>query len=157
DTDELVAVNHMAEKMSGIGRGDLLAMPATALYQYESPGGQQRIRRASQTTTVFHSQDGFFLRTKKDGIWLPVNLTITRLHVTQRPLALITARDMREQREAHQQVKRMEAELRRVMASVSDCLWSAEIDAGGNWRYRYLSPVIERITGQTPSYFQSGK
>src|SRR5205823_3527549 len=34
-----------------------------------------------------------------------------------------------------------------------DCLWSAEIDAVGNWTYRYFSPVVTRITGQTADNF----
>jgi PAS domain S-box-containing protein len=50
----------------------------------------------------------------------------------------------------------MEAELRRVLASVSDCLWSAVIDATGQWVYRYVSPVVEQITGRPPDYFLAG-
>jgi PAS domain S-box-containing protein len=50
----------------------------------------------------------------------------------------------------------MESELRRVLSSVSDCLWSAEIDAGGKWTYRYFSPVVEKIAGRPPSYFLAG-
>ena len=37
-----------------------------------------------------------------------------------------------------------------VLAAISDCLWSAEIDPQGTWTYRYLSPVISRIAGQPP-------
>ncbi len=39
------------------------------------------------------------------------------------------------------------------MESVSDCLWSAEIDATGRFTYRYISPVVKKITGQQPEYF----
>src|SRR5262249_19682183 len=73
--------------------------------------------------------------------------------VEPRTLALITARDMREQYEAHARLKRMEAELRRVMSAVSDCLWSAEWAPDGRWTYRYLSPVVEALTGRPPMYF----
>src|SRR5437667_51394 len=72
------------------------------------------------------------------------------------PLALITARDMREQHEAHGRLQTVEAELRRVLSSVSDCIWSADIDATGHWTYRYLSPVIERITGRAADVFIGG-
>ncbi len=44
-------------------------------------------------------------------------------------------------------------ELQRVMASISDYLWSAELDEQGNWQYRYYSPGVERITGRPPSFY----
>ena len=85
---------------------------------------------------------------------MPVNLTITRLHVQPHTLGLITARDIREQREAHSRLQQMDGELRRVLASVSDCLWSAEIDGRGKWTYQYISPVIEKLTGQPADFFR---
>src|SRR6185312_15473622 len=66
---------------------------------------------------------------------------------------LITARDVRERHEANLRVQKMEAELRRVLSSVSDCLWSAEIDERGRWHYRLVSPVIEKITGRPAPFF----
>ena len=42
------------------------------------------------------------------------------------------------------------------MASVSDCLWSAEIDEAGRWAYRFMSPVVARITGRPPETFLRG-
>ena len=131
----------MAQRLSGFPQADLLRQPATSLFRMEGKGGSQRIKRAGQQTGIFHSQEGFFLRTHQEGVWIPVNLTITRLHVKPKTLGLITARDLREQREAHAQLQRVEAELRRVLASVSDCLWSAEIDAAGRWTFHYFSPV----------------
>ncbi|HEY7154977.1 MAG TPA: PAS domain S-box protein, partial [Gemmataceae bacterium] len=76
-----------------------------------------------------------------------------RLHVHPKTLALITARDMRQQHEAHARLADMEAELRRVMASVSDCLWSGECDGERPWVYRYFSPVVENLTGRPPQAF----
>src|SRR5581483_3281964 len=153
DTDELVDVNPLAEKLTGFARHDLLRMAATYLFRFGGKGGQQRLRDAASKTGVFHSQDGYFLRTSGDGVWLPVNLTVTRLHVQPKTLALITARDVRERHEAELRVRLMEAELRRVLSSVSDCLWSAEIDARGQWHYRLVSPVVEKITGRPAPFF----
>ena len=68
---------------------------------------------------VFHAQDGYQLRTRDEAVWIPVNLTIARLHLPARTLALITVRDMREQYAAHARLQKTEAELRRVLASVS--------------------------------------
>jgi hypothetical protein len=156
DSDELVDVNPAAQRLCGFSRQELMKLPATYLFRFEGKGGMQRLRHASKNTGIFHSQEGYFLRTAQDGVWIPVNLTITRLHVQPKTLGLITARDLSEQRESHQRLVRMEAELRRVLASVSDCLWSAEIDASGQWAYRYFSPVVQRITGQPPEFFLAG-
>jgi PAS domain S-box-containing protein len=153
DTDQLVDVNPLAESLTGFHRKELLHLPATYLFRYGGKGGMSRLRQASQKTGLFHSQEGYFLRTKQDGHWVAVNLTLTRLHLRPKTLVLLTARDIREQREAHTRLEKIEAELRRVLSSVSDCLWSAEIDGVGNWTYRYFSPVVTQITGQPADNF----
>jgi PAS domain S-box-containing protein len=153
DTDQLQDVNPMAERLSGFSRAELLTFQATYLFRFVGQGGKGRLHHAATKTTVFHAQDGFLLRTHDDGVWVPVNVTITRLHLVPRTLALLTARDMREQHEAHQRLQRMESELRRVMASVSDCLWSAEWTSDNRWSYRYLSPVVENLTGRSANHF----
>ncbi len=44
-------------------------------------------------------------------------------------------------------------DLQRILASVSDAIWSADVDAEGELHYRYFSPVIERISGSPASCF----
>lgn len=156
ESDDILAVNPMAIRLCGFSQQELLRTPVTWLYRFNGRPGQDRIRGMAQRSGIFHNQDGFELRTRDDRFWIPVTLTIARLHVKPKTLALITARDAREQRAAHERVRDVEAELRRVLSSVSDCLWSAEIDADGHWTYRFLSPVIERITGKSPDFFQAG-
>jgi PAS domain S-box-containing protein len=114
------------------------------------------LRAASGKTGIFHSRGGYLLRTSQDGIWVPVNLSVSRLHVRPKTLALITARDVREQREADRRLRNLEGELARLTSSISACLWSAEVDGGTRWEYRYWSPVVEKITGRPPAYFQPG-
>jgi PAS domain S-box-containing protein len=156
DTDHLYAVSRMAVELTGFRREELLSRPATYFFRFGGKGGQHRLREAASHTGVFHAQDGFLLRTNQDGVWIPVNLTVSRLHVQPRTLALITARDVREQHEAHARLAEMESELRRVMASVSDCLWSGECDGGRRWVFRYFSPVVENLTGRPPDTFLGG-
>jgi PAS domain S-box-containing protein len=156
DTDQLLDVNPTAERLTGFASQELLQMPATYLFRTGVQGELRRLRHAAQKTLVFHSQEGFLLRNREDGVWVPVNLTVSRLHVQPKTLGLITARDVREQHETHAKLKAMETELRRVLASVSDCLWSAAIDGAGRWGYRYLSPVVEKITGRPAEYFLAG-
>jgi PAS domain S-box-containing protein len=154
-TDQLLDVNPTAERLTGLSREQLLARPATYWFRFGGQGGLLRLRQAAGRSGVFHSQEGFFLRTAQDRVWVPVNLTVTRLHIRPRTLALITARDVRERHEDHMRLQKAEAELRQVLASSEDCLWSAEMDRGGHWAYRYLSPAVEKITGWPPDFFLS--
>ncbi len=102
DTDRLLDVNRMALKLTGFHREDLLALPASECFRFADPtgalagGGNHagNLRRAAVQTVVFHSQEGFQLRTPDPDVWMPVNLTTVRLHVRPKTLALITARDI---------------------------------------------------------------
>jgi len=47
-------------------------------------------------------------------------------------------------------------ELNRIVASVSDYLWSSDIHGDGRVDHRYFSPVMESVTGYPPSYYKSG-
>lgn len=51
---------------------------------------------------------------------------------------------------------RTEQEYRRVLASISDYLWSAQIDEKGVFSYIFYSPVVEKITGYPPEFFMAG-
>jgi PAS domain S-box-containing protein len=99
DTDELLDVNPLAERLTGYARPELLRMPATYLFRFGGKGGKERLHRAATHSGVFHSQEGYYLRTRQDGGWVAVNLTVSRLHLKPKTLALITARDIRERRE----------------------------------------------------------
>jgi PAS domain S-box-containing protein len=155
-TERLVDVSPMAQRLTRFTREQLLRQSLTALFRSEFPTGADHLRRAMQRTQTFHSQEGYLLRHHQEGVWVPVNLTITRLHMESQLLGLIVARDVRAQREAMEKLQKSEAELNQVLASVSDCLWSAEIDARGQWTFRYLSPVAARITGRPPEFFLAG-
>jgi two-component system cell cycle sensor histidine kinase/response regulator CckA len=154
-SEQLRDVNPMAQRLSGFTRRELLDMTVTRLIRSDIEGGLQRLRQAFRRTGLFHSQEGFWLRHKRDGAWVPVNLTVTRLHTGRQTYGLATARDISERRQAHALLQQAEAELRRVLASVTDCLWSAEITAAGKWVYHYMSPVVEKITGHPPEHFIS--
>ncbi|MFL5338623.1 MAG: PAS domain-containing protein, partial [Gemmataceae bacterium] len=153
ETGQILEVNPTAQRLSGYSRDELLQMQVTQLMQADGVEGQSRLHDAQHHTASFHARDGFVLRTPVDGVSIPVNLTITRLHLKPRPLGLITARDLREFRDAYAKLKKVETEMRRVVTSVSDCLWSAKVDPQGRWIYRYCSPVVESLTGRAPKFF----
>src|SRR5687767_9148192 len=118
DSEQMIDVNPMAQRLTGCTRSALLRMAVNYLFRSETAGGLQRLRAAYRRTGLFHSQEGFFLRHEKDGLWVPVNLTVTRLHAEPRTLGLITARDISERRETQAVLRKTEAELRQVLASV---------------------------------------
>jgi len=66
-------------------------------------------------------------------------------------------RDITEQKLAEQALRRADAELRQVMNSVSDCLWSARVDRAGLLSYSYFSPNVERILGWPAEFFLPGQ
>src|SRR5208283_5867662 len=82
DTDKLLDVNSVAQRLCGFNRQELLRMAATSLFRFAGQGGMSRLRQASSNTQIFHAQDGYLLRCKSGDGWVPVNLTISRLHVT---------------------------------------------------------------------------
>jgi PAS domain S-box-containing protein len=156
DTEQLLDVNPMAQRLSGFGRSELLRLRITYLLRSEIQGGLQRLRHAYQKTGVFHSQEGFLLRHHREGLWIPVNLTVTRLHAEPKTLGVVTARDVREQRDIYVQLRNTEQEFRRVLSSVSDAVWSADVDRSGKLTYLYFSPVVEQITGRPPEFYLPG-
>ncbi len=156
DTDQILDANATAQRLTGFSVAHLHRLKVTELVHAAGADGLDHLHRAAKKTTFFSSQEGYFLQTFKEGVRIPVNLSVSRLHANHTVLGLITARDVRKQQEALERCKSMEAELRRVLASVSDCLWSAEVDPAGKWLYRYFSPVVETITGQPPEHFLPG-
>jgi PAS domain S-box-containing protein len=162
ETEQLLDVNSKAQRLTGFPLRDLLRMPMTELFRFGA-AGLDRVREAASKTGTFHSQEGYFLRTVRPDVWIPINLTVARLHVKPKTLALLTARDLRERhstlaqlQEAHTRLREAEEALRLVLASSPDCLWSAELDEGGNLAYTYFSPAVEPIAGQPPEFFLAG-
>ncbi|HEV3438843.1 MAG TPA: PAS domain S-box protein, partial [Gemmata sp.] len=156
ETDRLIEVNPVVLRLTGFTRSEILQFSATYLFRFESAGGRERLRGAFSKTTVFHSQDGFLLRSKEDT-WIPVNITVSRLHVVPKTLGLIIARDDRDRRQAFAQARRVEAELRTVLGSSPAALWSAERSPGpdvtAGWQFRYISPLLARIAGRPFEFF----
>jgi two-component system, cell cycle sensor histidine kinase and response regulator CckA len=110
----VVAANATAQELSGFALEDLIGRRAGELFRSEKEGGLERMRVASKRTGTFHSQEGYLLRYRDEGVWIPVNLTITRLHVEPTPLGLITARDIRARLKAEARLKNAEDELRQA-------------------------------------------
>jgi PAS domain S-box-containing protein len=152
--NRVLDANRMAERLTGYRRSELRGQPFWQLIDCPEPESEP-MEQALQQTITFHARDGYRLRCKAAPGWVPVNLTVARLHVTPRPLALVTARDLRKQLESYRKLQRAEAELQRVLVSVPDALWSSRRDDRGGWAPNYTSPVAARITGWPEEYLRA--
>jgi PAS domain S-box-containing protein len=156
ESDRCIDSNSKAQRLTGLPLRKLLNKTTGDLLCYGGAGGLERPRRVMGKSSTFHSQEGYFLFTARPDVWIPISLTVSRLHVKPKTVALLTARDLREQYATRAQLHEAETEFSRALASVAECLWSAEVDTAGLWRYRYVSAVVERITGQPPNFFLAG-
>ncbi len=68
----------------------------------------------------------------------------------------LSATDIEDRKQAENRLRSTADELQRVMSSISDCLWSAEVDDEGKWNYQYYSPAVEKITGRPASFYMQG-
>jgi PAS domain S-box-containing protein len=151
-SERVLDANPMACQLSEFTREELVRLSIRGLVKHEQEWQDWLL--PVQQTMAYHGKDGFLLRTRRGEKWVPITVTISRLHPPDGDaLALFTLRDRREQVEAYRRVQRTEAELRRVLVSVSDCLWSCRVEPDGRWRYRYLSPVIQKLTGRSVGVF----
>jgi PAS domain S-box-containing protein len=147
DSDQLLAVNATAERLTKLLRADLLRKPATYWFRFGGKGskpGKDKLREAAGHSGVFHAQSGYMMRTAEDGVWIPVNLTVSRLHVQPKTLALITARDMREQREAEEQLNKLNVFLDSIVANVPLMLFVKDAE---HLRFQLFNKAGEDLLG----------
>ncbi|MCF6157118.1 MAG: PAS domain S-box protein [wastewater metagenome] len=64
--------------------------------------------------------------------------------------------EIAERRRIEETLRQTEIKLRQVTNSISDYLWSAEIDETGKISHHYYSPVVEKITGRPPEFYMQG-
>lgn len=96
--------NPMAQRLTAMTRQELQRLTVIELLRAASDANLEHLRRALHSTQTFHSQEGYFLH-GRDDLWIPVNLTLTRLHTEERSLGLILARDVTAQHHAEEQLR----------------------------------------------------
>lgn len=146
DTDALLAVNAAAERLTGLPRASLLQSPATYWFRFGGKGGKggtSRLRQKASESGV-HVQENYLLRTGQDGVWVPVNLMISRLHVQPRTLALVTARDLRGQRKAEAELRKSTTFLDSIVDNVPLMLFVKEAES---LRFELFNKAGEELLG----------
>src|SRR5258708_35613060 len=73
DTEQLVDVNPMAERLIGLTRAEIMRWPATYWFRFGGNGGRgdEALPRARRQNISFHSQGGFLLRNRQECGWVP--------------------------------------------------------------------------------------
>jgi len=151
DSDQVIEVNRTAVRLTGFTRPELVGCRFADMFRFERAGGTGNLRAATGKTTLFHGEDGYFLRTRADPGWLPASLTVTRLHARPKTLALITARDDTDRRAALAEVRRSEERFRALVEKSSDGVMVIDERAV----IRYASPAAARIVGLPPAALEN--
>jgi PAS domain S-box-containing protein len=156
DSGRVLDVNAAGQRLSGFALRDLVKLLVTELFS--PPRGQPPVplRPATPKSPLAEVGRLYFLRTPHARIWIPVSLTVAHVPADCNPprrLGLITARDAREEHWARKKLQRLEADYRRTLAAVGDCVWTAGVDSHGEWLYRFFSPTVRQITGRRPQAY----
>ncbi|MCB0168260.1 MAG: PAS domain S-box protein [Anaerolineae bacterium] len=142
-----IEVNRRGCEMLGYTRTEILSLSMADLIPEEDQGPDPleiEAIRAGKNVLKERRLRG------QDGRLLPVEISTHRL-TDGRFLEIV--HDISEQKKAAERLRHTTQELQRVTTSISDYLWSAELDEDGNWSHNYYSPVVEKITGYPPQFF----
>jgi PAS domain S-box-containing protein len=101
----MVDLNPAALRLTGLDRREAMALRLTDLIVADVPAALDRLVEANRDTTFFHSQEGYSL-VRQEGAPVPVNVSVTRVHVEPTPLGLAVVRDVSERRRAQETLDR---------------------------------------------------
>ncbi|HEY2159269.1 MAG TPA: ATP-binding protein [Isosphaeraceae bacterium] len=101
----MVDLNPAALRLTGLDRREAMALRLTDLIVADAPDALDRLVEANRDTTFFHSQEGYSL-VRQEGAPVPVNVSVTRVHVEPTPLGLAVVRDVSERRRAQETLDR---------------------------------------------------
>ena len=149
----IVDVNRQACESLGYGREELIGMHPR---DFDVGLDAQTFAELETRTAAGERVTFETLHRRRDGTVFPVEIRAHRFQQDERFMRLAFVRDISERKEAEERYRATAELLQRVMASISDYLWSGEVDDQGQWKYNYYSPMVERITGRPPSFYLEG-
>jgi PAS domain S-box-containing protein len=155
DTELILDANSAAQRLTGFLLRDLLRLSVDQLFQ-ALPKQMEQMLASFRRTEVLRSHPGYEICSVQPNQWIPVSLSVARLHVQSRTFVLVTARDLREQLQMATCLDNVEAERSQILEASPHALWSAEVGDNAQLVYHWFSPAVERLTGQPPGFFLSG-
>jgi len=148
ETGEVLDANAAAQRMCGLSLRAILERPVHDLFQGDGREGLVEFPLSGRKLCLEYGDKGGLLIGHGD-VTVPVDVTVTRLTVAPRALALLNPRAAFGRSPAPQ--ARPER-LNRLLASAPGCLWSAAITEGRS-QFIYLSPSIRQVAGRTAGEF----
>ncbi len=137
--------NRKAEEMCGYSRDELIGEYATLILPEE-----EIPRMANALKKVLNGEtDTYETRIiTKNGELLPIEVTSSPIEIDGKIIGTMgMARDITERKKAEEELRRSEEKYRQLTEEINDAIYT--IDQDGN--VTYISPVIEWLTGYSPS------
>ena len=149
-TEQILDANSSAQRLTEFSRAELLEMSLRSVVRHERPWHDWSVATSGDAREV---HEGYLLRTRRPDSWVPVRLGMTPISLYEEPSSLlIRVVDGRADLVLQRRAQKAEAELGRVLGSVSECVWSAHVRSG-QLAYRSLSPAVQRLTGRPAGLF----
>jgi PAS domain S-box-containing protein len=140
-TRMIVDLNPAAQRLTGLDKDEACAMRLEDLFSAQGAGGLDAVTDALNRTGFFHSREGYELRRASKGD-LPVNVSVSRIHMEPAPVGLVVARDISDRKKAEEALKQVEVRYNSLVASTGVMVW--ELGKGGT--LDSISPAFETIT-----------
>ncbi len=155
ETLEIVDCNHIACRMNGYAREELVGRSINVLHPEEvarrMAGGAEGQRsfvaelRAKGVVTVES------VHRRKDGSLFPLETSMCLLPVGGRTLVMGIDRDITERMQAERAVRDREQSLARIYDTVEDAIFQLELDEDGRYWFASVNAAFTAITGLTPA------
>ena len=135
-------LNPAALRLTGMEKRVACTLSLSDLFSSNGPENLQQLAKALNRTGFFHSREGYFLR-RATGRPLPVNVSVSRIHIEPEPIGLVVARDISDARRAEEALRQAEARYNSLVESTGVVVW--EVDSEGV--ILVLSAAFESTTG----------
>jgi two-component system sensor kinase FixL len=120
-TGQIVEINPTTQRLTGLRRRQLIDRSIRQIIRSEHGDGLSTLLKETSETGFYQVRDGYSL-SGNDEQQVPVSITVSRLHVEPRPLALIIAHDMTKRRRLQSELREVERQLdqNRRLASLGE-------------------------------------
>ncbi|HEV3276057.1 MAG TPA: PAS domain S-box protein [Terriglobia bacterium] len=157
--DRFVDCNEKALELFGCTRQQLIGRTPYAFWPSQQPDGEDS--EGAALSSIERALSGATLHfewryERADGTPFDAEVTLSRIRIDGGLHLLALVRNVTKRKRAEEELRHSQEELQSVMTSIPDYLWSGEVDRQGNWKYRYYSSVVEKITGRPPEFFLRG-